>query len=80
MEQTGIQKIITLYGLVQGVGFRPYVAEQAVQLGIAGSVRNAGGIVIIHASGNEEAVNELIRRLREEPPAGAVIDHVERCD
>ena len=80
MEQTGIQKIITLYGLVQGVGFRPYVAEQAVQLGIAGSVRNAGGIVIIHASGNEEAVNELIRRLREEPPAGAVIDHVDVRD
>lgn len=77
VEQTGIHKIITVHGLVQGVGYRPYVAEQAARIGITGSVRNAGGIVIINAFGGEDAVNELIRIIREQPPAGAVVDRVE---
>ncbi len=36
---------ITVYGMVQGVGFRPFVARLAEEMGIGGIVRNSGGIV-----------------------------------
>lgn len=84
---------ITVYGRVQGVGFRPYVAELAEQLGISGTVCNSGGIVTIHASGTEEALNGLVHRLsvlkgtkqndvfagKEELP-GARVDRIEVSD
>ncbi|MDD6578317.1 MAG: acylphosphatase, partial [Lachnospiraceae bacterium] len=38
---------ITVYGMVQGVGFRPFVAGLADEIGISGNVRNSGGIVHI---------------------------------
>ncbi len=54
---------ITVSGLVQGIGFRPFVAELAEELKLAGQVKNLGGIVEIIVSGNIEAVDEFIQRL-----------------
>lgn len=68
---------ITIYGLVQGVGFRPFVAEQAEALGIAGTVRNVGGIVKISAEGKKEALDEFVHRLSACVPKGARVDNVE---
>ncbi|MCR5640739.1 MAG: carbamoyltransferase HypF [Lachnospiraceae bacterium] len=73
---------VTVFGLVQGVGFRPYVAELAEQLHMTGTVRNAGGIVYIEIQGCKEAMEEFLHRLslldgtREELP-GARVDHME---
>ncbi len=50
-------------GLVQGVGFRPYVAGLAKKLSIKGNVYNAGGIVYINGISGEDAMNDLIYRL-----------------
>lgn len=68
---------ITIYGLVQGVGFRPFVAEQAELFDIAGTVRNAGGIVKILAEGEKEALDEFVHRLSACAPEGARVDRVE---
>ena len=66
--------LITVLGVVQGVGYRPFAARLAQQLHITGSVKNSGGIVEITAHGTEEAVGELLRRLKSEcPPGGQVL-------
>ncbi len=50
-------------GLVQGIGFRPFVAELAEELHLTGQVKNLGGIVEIIVSGDIEAVDTFIQRL-----------------
>lgn len=67
---------ITVLGMVQGVGFRPYVAQLAEELHLTGTVRNSGGIVKIIATGEKKAVDELICRLSSHPPKGAQIVQV----
>ena len=67
---------IRVYGMVQGVGFRPFVAELAQSMGISGSVRNSGGIVHITASGTEGRLKEFCRRIEEEAPREAYIQKI----
>lgn len=72
---------LTVSGLVQGIGFRPFVAELAESLDLAGQVKNLGGIVEILVSGDKKAVDEFIQRLKcvaktEELP-GCRIDELE---
>ena len=62
--------------MVQGVGFRPFVAELAQSMGISGSVRNSGGIVHITASGTEGRLKEFCRRIEEEAPREAYIQKI----
>ena len=50
MQKTGK---ITVRGIVQGVGFRPFVYAQAFALGIAGTVKNLGSEVEIFARGEQ---------------------------
>lgn len=67
---------ITITGVVQGVGFRPFVAALAEELHISGSVRNSGGVVRIDAFGNEEAMDKFICRLRSSAPPAAQVKEV----
>lgn len=67
---------ITVIGLVQGIGFRPFVAECAEELNIGGIVRNSGGIVIIYANADDDSLNKFTCKLEKEPPYGAVINSV----
>ncbi len=64
---------LTVRGIVQGVGFRPYVYCLAESLGLRGYVRNtAGGVTIDIEGGN---VSEFLRRLpREAPPLSRIED------
>ncbi len=57
-------KRFLLYGLVQGVGFRPFVYSLAVRLGVEGSVCNLGGIVEIIARAPEEVLNQFLFELK----------------
>ncbi len=54
---------LVVYGLVQGVGFRPYVAELGQKLNIRGTVKNVGGIVHILACGNRKVIEDFSYRL-----------------
>ena len=55
---------INVSGLVQGIGFRPFIAELAEELKLAGQVKNLGGIVEIIVSGDKQAVDTFIHRLK----------------
>ena len=48
-----------LVGRVQGVGYRPFVYNRAVELGLAGTVYNGAGKVFVHAEGEEAALDQL---------------------
>ena len=68
---------ITVTGIVQGVGYRPFVARLAEACAVCGFVRNIGGIVEITASGNQEALDNFVQRLQTSWPEGA---HLLRVD
>jgi len=60
-------------GEVQGVGFRDATVRRAREAGVLGWIRNADdGTVLVHIEGPEGAVDELVRFLREGPPAAQV--------
>jgi len=64
---------ISVRGVVQGVGFRPFVFRLATALDLAGWVRNGADGVEIHLEGAEENLPEFARRLAVEAPAAARI-------
>lgn len=67
---------ITVLGIVQGVGYRPFTARLAEKLGITGTVLNSGGVVQIIANGEKEAVDEFVHRLKSPQPMGADVMQV----
>jgi hydrogenase maturation protein HypF len=60
-------------GVVQGVGFRPFVYVTASELSLAGSVANTVDGVVIEVEGDAVAVAEFGRRLRGDAPPLAVV-------
>ena len=67
------QALITVRGVVQGVGFRPFVYAEAVRLGLSGTVKNLGSEVEVRAAGDR--IDELVEALWRGPPL-ARIDEV----
>ena len=68
-----ITKRIRVYGIVQGVGFRPTVSRHATANGIRGNVCNKGPYVEIYAQGAAEQVDSFLKDLEERPPKRAAI-------
>jgi hydrogenase maturation protein HypF len=66
---------IEIRGVVQGVGFRPWIYRLATREGLCGHVRNDATGVTIEAFGPEEAIDHFLRGL-EAPPPAAVIGEV----
>jgi hydrogenase maturation protein HypF len=67
---------IEIEGVVQGVGFRPWVYRLAREEGIAGRVRNGSAGVTIEAFGSEAALESFLSRLEAMPPPAAAIRHI----
>lgn len=67
----------TIKGLVQGIGYRPWVAKLADELNIEGYVRNTGGIVTVVAVGDEEQLAELKQRLSNNVPTGGFVTAID---
>jgi hydrogenase maturation protein HypF len=67
---------IEISGLVQGVGFRPWVHSVATATGIRGRVFNTGSRVIVEAFGSAEALDGFVRRLASPPMPAAAVDEV----
>lgn len=68
-------RLLHIRGLVQGVGFRPYVWRLAGELGIAGWVRNDGDGVTLLAAGAR--LDDFLARLPREIPPLARIDAID---
>jgi hydrogenase maturation protein HypF len=64
-------------GVVQGVGFRPFVHRLALQHGLGGWVRNGSGEVEIEIEGHSRAIAEFRAALESEAPPLARIERVE---
>lgn len=75
-----VRQRITVTGVVQGVGFRPFVHRIATELGLAGFVGNDSGAVFVEVQGDGARVREFVRRLRAEAPVLARIHSVTQTD
>ncbi|MCL2655129.1 MAG: carbamoyltransferase HypF [Coriobacteriia bacterium] len=64
-------------GIVQGVGFRPYVYRLATKFKLGGWVLNASDGVHVFVEGPDSMVTRFVAALEVEPPAAARIEHVE---
>ncbi|MEM9335412.1 MAG: carbamoyltransferase HypF [Pseudomonadota bacterium] len=73
-----VAESIRVTGNVQGVGFRPTVWRLAGECGVTGRVRNDASGVLIEAWGDSSSLDQLVDRLREEPPPLAVISDIQR--
>jgi hydrogenase maturation protein HypF len=72
---------VSVRGVVQGVGFRPFVHRLAVQCRLVGWVRNASGDVQIHIEGMSSDIAMFVHDLETTAPPLAHIDavHTEPC-
>jgi hydrogenase maturation protein HypF len=80
-SQATIKRIsATIQGIVQGVGFRPFVYRLAVHAGLTGWVRNTPSGVFLEVQGPEELLNAFLDDLREKTPPLAVITSIDKED
>jgi hydrogenase maturation protein HypF len=79
MVLTGAGRLarIRVRGVVQGVGFRPFVYRLACDYNLKGWVRNTSGSVEIEVEGRREAVQNFLRDLQAKAPPMAHIEKVE---
>jgi hydrogenase maturation protein HypF len=75
--RTATRVAVRVEGVVQGVGFRPFVFRLAEELGLAGSVRNDTHGVAVEAEGDPGTIARFLERLVTDAPPLA---HVERTD
>lgn len=65
--------LITISGIVQGVGFRPFVYNLAKKLNLNGWIFNNSIGVSIHIEGKETSINEFINTIKNNPPELSII-------
>ncbi len=76
MVELRVRSRFEVSGLVQGVGFRPFVYVTASELGLSGSVANTACGVVVEVEGAPTAVAELRHRLRHAAPPLATVEAV----
>jgi hydrogenase maturation protein HypF len=69
--------MIRVTGIVQGVGFRPFVYRVACGLGLGGLVRNTSGGVEIEVEGSPDRIEKFLDSLKNDPPPLARVDKLE---
>jgi hydrogenase maturation protein HypF len=70
-------RLLRVTGVVQGVGFRPFVYRLAARHALAGWVRNVAGTVEIHVEGGLSELEVFEQELRAEAPPSARINELE---
>ena len=74
---TGRRRVrVDVRGVVQGVGFRPFVYTRATALGLSGSVRNDSAGAVVELEGAADDIDAFLAGLGEHPPPLAVLDYV----
>ena len=72
-----IRKRILIFGIVQGVGFRPYVYKTSLKHeNITGFVLNQGSHVLLELQGTESDINKFLMEVLKNPPQHSRIDNV----
>ena len=74
MSEKSLQIIVT--GLVQGVGFRPFVFRIASRFGLTGWVKNTNENVIINVNGSLRNISGFLLSLKDEAPPAAMINNI----
>lgn len=75
MQTENMRMYILVNGRVQGVGFRYFVQQQALQLGLCGWVRNlSNGGVYVLAEGPMALLEQLADAVRKGPPMAQVTE------
>ena len=75
-----IARKIQVKGIVQGVGFRPFVYTQALKNDLTGWVSNTSSGVSIEINGTRSSVDEFLHALRHQSPPLARIDGIYESD
>ena len=73
-------KQILVEGIVQGVGFRPFVYRIATEASLNGYVRNLGNVVEIIVQGSHQNMGEFLFNLQNKLPPIAKINNIETRD
>ena len=74
------RKHVQVRGIVQGVGFRPFVYNLAASLGLAGYVFNSSAGVTIEIEGGAKAIDTFLTMLQADPPALAEVTEIAVAD
>lgn len=69
--------VVKIYGIVQGIGFRPFVYKKAKYFKICGYVKNIGGSVLIDCSGEKKNIKQFLFNVIKKPPSLARIEKVQ---
>ena len=70
------RRTVLIRGIVQGVGFRPFIYNLAVRLGLGGWVKNQTGAVCIEVEGEQDALDRFLAELTDRPPTLAQIERL----
>ena len=76
MKSMNIARTFDINGIVQGVGFRPFVYQLAIAHKLQGRVSNTSSGVSIHIQGESSAIEAFSRELTQNPPPLAHITQV----
>lgn len=68
---------LVVQGIVQGVGFRPFVYRLAKDLRLSGRVSNSPGGVVVEVEGARSNIDLFTSRIVEDRPRHAVVDHLD---
>ena len=75
-----IRKKILIKGIVQAVGFRPFVYGLAQKSGLGGYVANTGKGVVIEAQGSADNIKKFIKEIKQNPPEISKIESLKIKD
>jgi len=75
-ERDVLRRGVLVRGIVQGVGFRPFVYRLATEEGLAGSIGNNTDGVSIEVEGPRQKIEAFLSRLRSEMPPLARVDSI----
>lgn len=78
IEIVRLAERLVVTGVVQGVGFRPFVHRLATEMGLDGHVGNDSTSVFIDVTGPAELIDGFVDRLYADAPALASIEHIAR--
>ena len=79
-DESRVRRSLTVTGIVQGVGFRPFVSSLAADLELSGFVGNDTDGVFIEVEGPRAALDRFTTLLRSEAPPAARVAKIEPVD